>query len=209
MAVVGHVERFLDRGVAAADHRHLLAAVEEAVAGRAGRDALALQMLLARQVQPLAPGRRWRSPACRRDRRCRRRRSAGTGAAERSTSTIWSHIICAPTCSACFCICSISQGPWMTSREAGIILDVGGDGELAAGLDALDDDRREAGAGAVDGGGEPGRAGAEDEHAGGMGGGHGSARYGLGPPPAQRRICRSDEALIEAAPIPAVRRLTP
>ena len=26
--------------------------------------------------------------------------------------------------------------------EAGIILDVGGDGELAAGLDALDDDRR-------------------------------------------------------------------
>ena len=56
--------------------------------------------------------------------------------------------------------------------EAGIILDVGGDGELAAGLDALDDDRREAGAGGVDGGGEPGRAGAEDEHAGGVGRGH-------------------------------------
>ena len=49
--------------------------------------------------------------------------------------------------------------------EAGIILDVGGGGELAAGLDALDDDRREAGAGGVDGGGIAGRAGAEDDQA--------------------------------------------
>ena len=60
MAVVGHVERFLDRGVAAADHHHLLAAVEEAVAGRAGGDALALQMLLATAGSASAPGRRWR-----------------------------------------------------------------------------------------------------------------------------------------------------
>jgi hypothetical protein len=59
MAVIGHVDRFLDRGVAAADHRHLLAPVEEAVAGRAGGDPPALQMLLGRQVQPfrLGPGR--------------------------------------------------------------------------------------------------------------------------------------------------------
>ena len=45
--------------------------------------------------------------------------------------------------------------------EAGIILDVGRGGELAAGLDALDDDRRKAGARGVDGGGQAGRAGAE------------------------------------------------
>ena len=32
VAMVGEVQRFLDRGVAAADHRHLLAAIEEAVA---------------------------------------------------------------------------------------------------------------------------------------------------------------------------------
>src|SRR3546814_16684112 len=43
---------FLDRGVAAADHHHLLAAIEEAVAGRAGRHALAAQFLLARNAQP-------------------------------------------------------------------------------------------------------------------------------------------------------------
>src|SRR5215210_1652458 len=33
LAVSGHVEGFLDGGVAAADHRHLAASVEEAVAG--------------------------------------------------------------------------------------------------------------------------------------------------------------------------------
>jgi hypothetical protein len=36
LAVVGHVDGFLDGGVAAADHRHLLAAIEEAVAGGTG-----------------------------------------------------------------------------------------------------------------------------------------------------------------------------
>src|ERR671936_63079 len=36
---VGEVKRFLYRGVAAADHHHVLAFVEEAVAGGAGRDA--------------------------------------------------------------------------------------------------------------------------------------------------------------------------
>ena len=49
--------------------------------------------------------------------------------------------------------------------EARIVLDVGGDGELAARLRALDDDGREVRAGGVDGRREAGRAGAEDEHA--------------------------------------------
>ena len=40
---VGQEQRLLDRGVAAADHHHLLAAIEEAVAGGAGRDAEALE----------------------------------------------------------------------------------------------------------------------------------------------------------------------
>ncbi len=52
LGVVGQVERLLDRGVAAADHRNPLAAVEEPVAGRAGRDAGALQPLLRRQAEP-------------------------------------------------------------------------------------------------------------------------------------------------------------
>ncbi len=45
---------------------------------------------------------------------------------------------------------------------AGKILDQRGDGELAAGLVALENQRVEAGAGGVDGGGESGAAGAKN-----------------------------------------------
>ena len=49
---VGQEQRLLDRGVAAANHHHVLAAIEEAVAGRAGRDAVALEFLLGGQIEP-------------------------------------------------------------------------------------------------------------------------------------------------------------
>jgi hypothetical protein len=42
----------LDRGVAAADHQDLFVAIEEAVAGGAGGDAVTLELLLGRQFQP-------------------------------------------------------------------------------------------------------------------------------------------------------------
>ena len=54
---IGEVERLLDRGVAAADDHDLLVAEEEAVAGGAGRHAEALECLLGRQPEPLAPAR--------------------------------------------------------------------------------------------------------------------------------------------------------
>ena len=47
--------------------------------------------------------------------------------------------------------------------EARVVLDVGGDGELAAGLDALDQDRLQHGARGIDGGGVAGGAGADDD----------------------------------------------
>ena len=47
--------------------------------------------------------------------------------------------------------------------EAGVVLDLGGDGELAAGLRAVDDERVEFGARRVDGGGQARRAGADDD----------------------------------------------
>ena len=49
---IGEEQRLLDRGVAAADHQHILVAVEEAVAGGAGRHAVALELLLGRQAEP-------------------------------------------------------------------------------------------------------------------------------------------------------------
>ena len=50
---VGQIERLLDRGVAAADHGDRLAAIEESVAGRAGRDAPAAKALFGRQAEVL------------------------------------------------------------------------------------------------------------------------------------------------------------
>src|SRR3546814_3265642 len=52
MAVIGEVDRFLDSGVAAADHRHLLPPEKETVAGRAGGNARSAQLLPALQPQP-------------------------------------------------------------------------------------------------------------------------------------------------------------
>ena len=51
-------------------------------------------------------------------------------------------------------------------REARIILDIGGDGELTAGLDALHHDRREARARGIDRRRKAGGAGAEDDQFG-------------------------------------------
>jgi len=48
---LGEEHPLLDRGVAAADHHDLLAAVEEAVAGGAGRDATTVERVLARYAQ--------------------------------------------------------------------------------------------------------------------------------------------------------------
>ena len=50
--------------------------------------------------------------------------------------------------------------------EAGIVLDVGGDGHLAAGLDALDEQRLQHGARGIDAGRIAGRARADDDQLG-------------------------------------------
>ena len=46
--------------------------------------------------------------------------------------------------------------------ETGIVLDIGGDGQLAAGLDAGDDDGVQRGARGIDGGGPAGGAGTDN-----------------------------------------------
>ena len=57
---VREIQRFFDRGVAAADDGHALVAEEESVAGGAGRDAPAAEFLLGRQAEILRASRRWR-----------------------------------------------------------------------------------------------------------------------------------------------------
>ena len=71
-----------------------------------------------------------------------------------------------PTCSACFVHLLHQPRPLDHLGEAGIILDVGGDGELAARLQAEDQDRLQIGARGIDRGGVAGGAGADDEEFG-------------------------------------------
>ena len=78
----------------------------------------------------------------------------------------WSATSRVPTCAACFCHLLHQPGALDDLGEARIVLDVGGDGELAAGLHALDQDRLEHGARRIDRGGVAGRAGADDDELG-------------------------------------------
>src|SRR6516165_774888 len=47
---IGEKQRLLDRGIAAADHQNMLAAIEKAVASGAGGNTITAKLLLRRQV---------------------------------------------------------------------------------------------------------------------------------------------------------------
>ena len=115
---IGEEQRFLDGGVAAADDQHLLVAIEEAIAGGAGRNAEALEMLLRGQVQPLGLG------AGADDQRIAGIDLAAIalepdGLVLQADFGDGSEMISVPTCSAWAFISSISQGPWMTLAKPG------------------------------------------------------------------------------------------
>ena len=61
--------------------------------------------------------------------------------------------------------------------EAGVIFHIGGDHQLAAGLQAGHQHRGQAGARGIDGGRIAGGAGADNKNAGAVDGGHGEAGY--------------------------------
>ena len=52
----------------------------------------------------------------------------------------------------------------MPVGETGVVLDLGGQHELATGDGAFDHEGLQTGARCIDGGGEPGRAGSDDDH---------------------------------------------
>ena len=115
---VGQVQRLLDGRVAAADDDDVLALVEEAVAGRAGRHALAHERLLGRQAE-----------VARRRAGGDDQRVAGVFAAvadqpdrplaRASTVWMWSKIISVSKRSACFWNRAIRSGPMTPSASAG------------------------------------------------------------------------------------------
>ena len=163
---VGEEQRLLDGGVAAADHDHFLVAVEEAVAGGAGRDAEALELLLGRQAEPA------RLRAGRDDQRvggvdrAAVADAARTGGGRSSTSAMMSLTMLGADMLGLRLHLLHQPGALDDVGKAGIVLDIGGDGELAAGLQALDDDRLEHGARGIDRRRVAGRARADDDDLG-------------------------------------------
>ena len=162
---VGQEQRFLDRGVAAADHEHLLAAIEEAVAGRAGRNAEALELLLGRKIEPA----RLRAG----------REHDGVGEidvaavafdAERALLEVEPGDVVGdePRADVLGLLLHLLHQPRALDHlgEARIVLDVGRDGELAAGLHAADQDRLQHRARRIDRRRASGRAGADDDQLG-------------------------------------------
>jgi len=137
---VGEEQRFLDRGVAAADHHNLLAAIEEAVAGRASGDAEALEGFLRRQAEPA------RLRAGGEDHGVGEIDVAGiAGEAERALRQIEldDEIVDDARADMRGLLLHLLHQPRALDHigEAGIVFDIGGDGQLAAGLDSLNQDR--------------------------------------------------------------------
>lgn len=168
---IRQVERFLDRGIAAADHDHILVAIEEAVAGGAGGDAETLEMLLALDAEPFGLG------AGRDDDRLGGPDGSRIGAHREGPvveldfgnevvddfgahmGRLFQHLLHQP-------------GTLDRIAEARIVFDIRGDHQLAALFHAGDQHRFQHGARSIDGGRIAGRAGADDQDLG-MTGGHG------------------------------------
>ena len=165
----------LERGVTAADHHQLAAPVEETVAGGAGRDPAAEVLALAGQPEHLGLGAGGDDQGLAAvlhvldpgpERRPGQLDLGGVGADELGTEALGllAHL-------------AHQLGPEDPGREAGVVLDLGGEHELAAGLRTFQDDRPEVRPGGVEGRGQPGRAGADDQHrSAGAGCGHQGAR---------------------------------
>ncbi len=176
---LGQEQSFLDRRIPAADHHDFLAAVEKAIAGGAGRNARALQCSFALQAEPFGlssggddqglgqPHR----PGIAGQPEGPGRKVGGYddvihdfGADVRS---LFPHLVHQPR--------ALDD-----LREAGIVLDVGGDGELAARRQSGEQGRAQQSAGGVDRGSVTGGSRSHDQTADGARfgrvRGHGRAR---------------------------------
>ncbi|MCY1291136.1 hypothetical protein D9M70_403130 [compost metagenome] len=161
---VGQVQRFLDRGVAAADHADHLVAVEEAVAGGAGGNALAGEGFLGRQAEVLGGG------AGGDDQRVAAVGAAVTLEDEGTLLQLGGVDVVVDNLGVealGVLLHALHQGRAGQALDVtGPVVHFGGGGELAAGLDAGDHHGFEVGAGGIDCRGVTRRAGAQDDQSG-------------------------------------------
>ena len=158
---VGQVQRFLHRGIAAADHGHVLVLEEEAVAGGAGGHAAALELLLRFQPQVLGGG------AGGDDEGVGGVFAAVALEAERALRQVGAVDVVEDHLGLeAFGVRLHARHQvraHQSVRVAGPVVDLGGGHQLAAHLQAGHDHGLEVGARGIDRGGPSGRAGTEDE----------------------------------------------
>ena len=152
LANIGEVEGLFDRGVAAADHRDLFAAVEKPVTGGAGGNAAAIESGLALQPKPTRLGAGGDdhgagdisvAAVAGELKRARREIDGGDQVLAKIGADFFGlglHLLHQPR-------------PLYNIGEARIVLHIGGDGQLPARLHAGHQGRRQSGARGVNGGG--------------------------------------------------------
>ena len=160
---LGEVGRLLHRRVAAADDDDLLVAEEEAVAGGAGRDAVAHELGLGAQPDELGRGAGGDDHGA--GAVGRLVGADGEGPAVEVDLDDLLPLRQRPEAARLVAHLLHQLGAHDPLGEAGVVLDVGGDGELPARLVAFEHQGRQVGAGRVERGGQPGGAGAEDDDA--------------------------------------------
>ncbi len=159
---VGQVQGFFDSGVTATDHSHGLVAVEETVAGRAGRNAFAHERFFRWQAQVASAGAGGNDQGV-----------AGVGRAVAGQGVRLGgevHGIDVIENDLGFKALGVLTHP-LHQRRAGQAVDItrpvvdfSGGGQLTAGLHAGDQKWLEVGTGGIDGGAVTGRAGTENNH---------------------------------------------
>jgi hypothetical protein len=157
----GEEESLLHGGVAAADDGDLFAGEEEAVAGGARRHSMPDEGLLGWQVEPASARSRRDDEGAGVDGLAAGGEGEGTGG-EVDRVEVGHAEFGAETDGLLLHVLD-EVGTLDSLGPAGKVFYQSGDGELAAGLVAFEDKRLEVGAGGVDGGGESGATGAEDD----------------------------------------------
>jgi len=157
----GEEDGFFHGGVAAADDGDLFAGGEEAVAGGAGADAEADEGLFGGQAEPAGRGAGGDDEGTGLDDLF----ADGElkGALGEVSGGEMGHAKLGSEAGGLLLHVFNEFGALDAVWPAGEVFDQGGDGELAAGLVAFEDEGLEVGTAGVDGGGEAGAAGAEDD----------------------------------------------
>jgi hypothetical protein len=161
---IGQVQRLFHGRVTAADYRHFAIAVEEAVAGGAGRYALAHECLFARQAEVTGAGASGDDQRIAAVGRTVTNQGEGLAGQVHGIDVVEDDLGLEALGVLLHALhqCRTGQAVYI----AGPVVDLGGGSQLATGLHAGDQQRLQVGARRVNRRAVTGRAGTEDDHAG-------------------------------------------